>query len=253
MAGYEERTRQTAQRVATVAERGERLSKGIGYGWAADAHVHRGAAFVFVGWALEQLKLEAARMATDPPRDDFEVTTNARPARIKAEDLAPVMQGDPITRLAMDTSLDLDHVAAALSAHVRAFERLQGAVQASASAGTREARASEATRFGIDVAVGIDRTLPVLSSLASTEGPPFDTFERSAPRSNAPADLPNDVLALLYVGGIPIGSLRQVLSVRPPEVPLMADYAELTAPLAELSAELKGWKLPPRWAPPESS
>lgn len=52
MDGYEQRTRDIARRVSDMSERGERVSKGVGYGWAADAHVHRGAAFIFVAGHL---------------------------------------------------------------------------------------------------------------------------------------------------------------------------------------------------------
>lgn len=145
----------------------------------------------------------------------------------------------------------LDRAAAYLSAHLRAFERLQGAVEASAPAGVRDARATESVKYSIDAAVNLDAAVPQLRFLAATEPPPREVFRRTSPAPSAPGDLPDGVLALLYLGGFPIAALQHALGSPPEDVPLLSEYNQESIVLSEFADHLKTWTPPPRWGPPE--
>jgi hypothetical protein len=106
---------------------------------------------VAVATLFDVFSFLARRWADDPPRYDFESRTRARRPTIRSEAAYPV--SDAAGVIAADLAHDLDESNRTLSAGLRAYERMQGALRRQAP--VAGLRAEEARRLSQEGGVAI--------------------------------------------------------------------------------------------------
>lgn len=201
--------------------------------------------FLYAAAFLDLLARVAERISADPPRKDFTVSTHVRarfatPARISTD--------APFERLALEAAEAADAAEAHLAAHLRAFERFQGAVNAGASVDADQ-RLEEARSQARMSSRPLRRLTDVVTAiadhpyLAQAQEP---RSERS--RSGRPGidEVSQEAQALLFLGGLRIRDLENVLRgtrlsdsrIATERLPLAADR------FRRLGDEMEEWSPP---------
>jgi hypothetical protein len=163
--------------------------------------------FLYAAAFFDLLARVAERIAEDPPRLDFTVSTHVRPRFATPR---YIETEDPSEGTALATAEAADWAEAYLAAHLRAFERLQGAHKAGRDSEAFQ-RAEEAVRH----ARASGRALQTLSARTA------ELAERVDERQQAPSrgregrpqltDINDKALAVLFRGGLRIRDLENVL------------------------------------------
>lgn len=154
-------------------------------------------------------------LAADPPRPDFDTTTRAgtRHATPKF-----VTAQEPVEELALRTAVAADESARYMSAHLRAFERFQGARGSRVK--TAKIAAADRREEAIDFAEQASRALISLADdLHALIGflPP-KWAEQLTPEHQdriarlKPPEMKVDALALLFLGGLRVNNLQDAFT-----------------------------------------
>lgn len=247
MSEYSQRIRSLARRLADLLNKGSRVCKGIGYGFGTQPqHLNRAAVALLASWGLEELGEGARGVANDPADWDYDHETVRRRARIREEAYELVAE-DELASAILALASAGDEADAALKAHLRAFERWQGASRREDPQAATE-RADEATENAREAsrllgAVSRSSRAFVAALERDTESPPQPPVR--GPRR--PRDLPEPVLAALYLSGMPIGALRSALKGSYSRTVELSTFTELADASDQFSAELLVWQ--PRTEP----
>lgn len=152
----------------------------------------------------------SGHIAADPPRPDFKTSTKVRP-RLSRPDY--ISTDDRFEALALKAAAAADDAEAQLAAHLRAFERLQGASKANRRA-EASARAEEARRYARSSGHALRQLAGPVAEIAA------ELSENSRPRqSNRDVrrgrpqvnQVSRDALAIFFLGGLRIRDLENVL------------------------------------------
>jgi hypothetical protein len=191
------------------------------------------APLALIGAVMGGVSLVARRWAEDPPRRDFAVGTQVR-IRQPRLDLVPE---SPIAAVARDCAYWLTFSRGYLVAALRAFEREQGAVLASADEMVR-ARRSERIRYARSAAEGLrgaagalERLAPAIARLQTGDVP-----ASSLPRTVE--ELPDWLLAWLYRAAIRIESSERLVELMAANAERVASSQRRVAAIGELPAAL---------------
>jgi hypothetical protein len=163
--------------------------------------------YLYAAAFFDLLARVAGRIVADPPRKDFGVSTRLR-SRFATPHL--IATEDRRERLALEAAEAADTAEAYLAAHLRAFERLQGAEQASDRAAAAE-REGESVRL----AHMSGQALRDLSRLVAeiSEGVPSSPDRDPERRRGRPqlGEVDREALATLFLGGLRLRDLENVL------------------------------------------
>jgi len=239
---YSDQTRSIAKTLATLANRAQRLAKGVGYGLAATRALEKGALLLFAAWGIEELGNEAQRIADDPPDPHYDSNTYPRPRRIRGENLGLIPEDDE-SRWALSVAEQSDIAAAVLAAHRRAFERFQTASTVDPSSIHSRRRASEAVDYAHQAGYELDRLRERVRAFGQALAADADLPLRESP--GTPRRLPDKTLALLYLGGLPLGTLERLVD-QPVRDPPRDAVEELAPAIQALAVEMRKWDLPAR-------
>jgi hypothetical protein len=241
VSAYSPKTQQVARSAQTAAE------------WTRSAcgayGIEGGPYYLYAAVFFDLLGKVAKEIAEDPPRSDFTVSTQVRrrfatPQYIETD--------DPPARAALETAEAANWSEAHLGAHLRAFERLQGARRAGRNA-EAAAREEEAVRHARTSDRSLRRVAARVGELArQVEG---EAGQRVPPeRRGRPqlTDVDDDSQAILFRGGLRIQDLESVLrgtdledfKVAPDRLRSASDSFE------GLAAEMASWEPP---SPAETS
>lgn len=240
---YDPRFREAARVFARASDRAQRYAKGVGLWFAAHAEVNRAAFMLLASWGFEEVGRGANAIADDPADFDYDHTTQPGPRRIRFEDVARFASEDLIAQDALSAAVASDDAQALMAAHLRAFERFQGAarrhdIQASRRlAGEARSHASKASHALIGFS---DSVSQMSASLAGVVVPQqmFGTNVRH------PRDLPSDVLAILYVSGLSVAALERVLGALGSFTMQTAVLDQAASASREMAAGLESWTPP---------
>lgn len=212
MPAYAQTTRTLASALSDAADWASDATTTIGLGYVAVGNGTGGAYLIFVGGFFKFLRRTARAIADDPPNDqEFRTPTRARAHRARLEHLFP---SDDLERAAFVTAVGTDDADVELSAHLRAFERYQGAALREA-AKEASARAGESRRYARLASSGLRHAADGLDGLRDVLArEPLDAMRSKASYRSRPEELPKDTLALLYTGGLRIQELERLLSER---------------------------------------
>jgi len=205
---------------------------------------------LFSAGFIQFLADAAGEVANDPPRYDFRQPVAVRPPRAHSEKL---WEPDPFGGPAARTAEAADEASRTLTAARIAFERYQGALERHRPEFARQRlfesielahRASEPLFATADAADDLYRD----AGLDPRREQWAVAYSRGIDRGaigNA-RDLPVEVLALLYVGGVPFGLLERLVRQRPRRVPpfVREDALEFPRTLRQLAEHFGGWQPP---------
>ena len=153
----------------------------------------------------------AGRIYEDPPRRDFTTSTHVRPTFATP---AYIATDDSFERMALEAAQAADDSERRLAAHLRAFERLQGALAADRKA-EADQRAIEAERYAQMGAHSLyqlaDPVTAIAEQLAAGSSRERDTQTGRRGRPSID-EVSEDALALLFLGGLRIRDLENILS-----------------------------------------
>jgi len=172
----------------------------------------------------ELLSMAAKGVAEDPPRADFRRSTVVRPQRVRRDYLAellPSTDSDDFGDAALRRAVAVDEAGRILTASRIAFERQQGATAARRYADAY-ARSFEAVLYAREAADALDVAADATDELYSrTQGGPdrwvsaYYQLEYRGRRGIGAHDLPRDVLAHVYLGGLGLRELERLLAQLP--------------------------------------
>jgi hypothetical protein len=202
--------------------------------------------YLYAAAFFDLLARVTGRIAEDPPRSDFTISTHVRP---RFATPGYIQTNVRFERLALEAAEAADDAEAHLAAHLRAFERFQGAVKAQRPAEaserigealTQARTSSQALRQLADPVSAIADELSGASGLSRMEG-----------RSGRPRidQVSEEGLGVLFLGGLRIRDLENVLSGTRLDDTKVAARRLVTA--AKRFRELSG--VLERWAPPDES
>lgn len=196
--------------------------------------------YLYAAAFFDLLAKVTGRIATDPPRRDYTVSTRTRlrfatPSHIATE--------DEFEQLALEAAERADDAEVWLAAHLRAFERTQGArkAQREAEAGEREA---EAVRYAEASGQALHQLAAPLTEIAGRLAERPEPGERSGhPRLG---EVSEEALAVLFLGGLRIRDLENVLSGTRLEDRRVAGKGllESAQTFDRLGTEMEGWTPP---------
>jgi hypothetical protein len=204
------------------------------------------APIAFSGALARLLAWKANRLAADPPDPAFEQNVASRALHLNLR----VFPDDPASRALASLGRDMNRAQADLGATLRAFERAQGADRADAAAFV-EMRLED-TRAWARRSVGVLEGLAASAQeAAELLDPQIEGVDPSGAVALQPEDLDTDVLAFLYVGGIPLETLKRGLE---PTRMVGSDaappgFGTLIRPTLELANFLAAWAPSLRGAP----
>lgn len=203
--------------------------------------------YLYAAAFFDLLARVAGRIYEDPPRRDF--TVSARP-RTRSATPSRIRTDDPFERLGLEAAETADEAEALLAAHLRAFERFQGALRAGDRAAGRQ-RSDEAQRYAGMGSGALRRLATLVTSIAEDPSASERRRDRPAARRGRPRvdEVGRESLSTLFLGGLRIRDLENVLSgVRLEEAsaatPRLLSAAEGFRQFAEAMA---------RWTPPTDS
>jgi hypothetical protein len=191
----------------------QRWAKGVGLFFAAQQEMSRAAFMVFSSWTLEEISKGAQALADDPPDDDFDHRTAVRVTKIRREEAFRLTRGDPVAGAALSVTVQADEAHALMSAHLRAFERFQGA-EARGNRSACAARSDEAVRYARDGSRALQHLAEQMSELAAQLVGTDVAPGMPAALPQGPGSLPDEVLGILFLSGLPIQALDQVFQSR---------------------------------------
>ncbi len=249
MSSYSSTTRSTAARAEEAADWTAETGTLVALGMSAAGEALVTTWLLFVAGAFKFVSRVSGRIATDPPRDDFYRATFVMAERFDTEAL-PVL--DAVQEAARRASHSAERASAQLQAGLVAFERWQGARTKNQPQHARD-RASEAwghTRSGGSALVEAASELEALRDRLAErfDARLVDLYGSGQFRASAGIEqLPNETLALLFVGGLRPDDARELL-VSAREAAVMPDpRAQLlraAGRLRELGKHLGEWDAP---------
>lgn len=188
-------------------------------------------------------------LAADPPRPDFDTTTRAG---VRHATPAFVAAQGPAEKLALGTGVAADDSARYMSAHLRAFERLQGARRSRAKTAAA-LRGEEAVDFAKQASEALVRLAGELDGLIEFLPPKWAT--RLTPEHQGriaqlePPEVEADALALLFLGGLRVNNLQDALTpiteLSSPDSPRI-ELEGAPQVFRELAGRLTRWSPPSR-------
>lgn len=186
-------------------------------------------------------------LAADPPRKDFDTPTRVGARHAMPEFISP--EG-PVEELALNTAVAADESARNMSAHLRAFERLQGARKERAKPAAA-LRREEAVGFARKASEALERLASELDGLIGLLPKNWDRLLTPEQQDQVgrlqPPDLKKDALALLFLGGLRVSNLQDALT---PINELSSPGAARTKVEATPQVFLDLAGLLARWSPP---
>lgn len=242
MPRYTEVFRRRAKALADNLDEAQRLAKGVGLFFVANQQIPRASFMILSSWTLEEVGKRSQALADDPPDYDYDHRTMRRPRRIRYEEIESSAEGDEVARKAVALSVAADDAGSAMSAHLRAFERFQGAAARNDDR-ARRLRGEEA----VDYARQTSRELVTLAyALSNLRMRLSDLDLRAASVSGVRTakDLRADVLSLLYLAGLPIPTLESLLRQRATAPAPLGVLDEAADAAHALAAAFETW-MPP--------
>jgi hypothetical protein len=200
--------------------------------------------WLYAACFFKMLARVSGEVAADPPRPDFGTTTRVGGRHATPEFIA--IQA-PAEELALAAAAAADESARYLSAHLRAFERFQGAKRSRAKAAAAERR-EEAVDFAEQAGEALARVAGALDGLVGALPPKWTTQLTPEHQSRIAqlqvSEMDADSLALLFLGGLRISNLQDALTPITELFSLESARTELEgAPQAfrDLAGHLGGW------------
>lgn len=201
---------------------------------------------------LELMSPVLKKWADDPPRDDYESATRVARSSLREEGLA--RSDDPVAQTALTATLSIDYSTRQLAAGLRAFERMQGALERGSPDASR--RAEEASAYTHEAAYALISSGNSLSALAEVieqhatrwsgdveaAGQPDSITFRAVVPAEPAAALPSEVLAGLYLLGIRIEDLERTTKQRGARYWRGADAHREAEQLVALGDSLRNWE-----------
>jgi hypothetical protein len=120
-------TRHAFQQTSDAASYTARVTQGLGGVTATMGDGERGAYLVGAAVLFDVLGMITQKWANDPPRDDYDSSTRLRRPIIR-EEASPDPE-DTVAREAYSLAVLIDEADAHLAAALRAYERMQGALE----------------------------------------------------------------------------------------------------------------------------
>ncbi len=235
---YERQTRDAAQAAHQAADWTRSICTALG--------ISQGPRFLYAAVFFELFGRVAQRIANDPARDDFTSSTRRRLTFATPE---YIHSDDPAEQAALRAALAADEAEANLAAHLRAFERFQGAYARGRESDAAQ-RGKEATRYAHSSGVTLQNVSTSLLDLIASLGD--DWGERQSAsltrriKRVQPTDIDEETLAVLFLGGLRIRDLENILTRSRQPDPQSAPKHLSNAPKAfELFAErMMQWRPP---------
>ncbi len=247
MSAYSETTRTGAQAARDAASATANVTTVVGLGLVSTGDQPNGAALIFVAAAIKLLGEIAERVANDPPRSDYERSTYLRSPRLRPDYLLLPAGRDTLGLAAITAGDAAVEANQSLRAHLVAFERYQGAVQASPPSHFARQRYLEARRYATAASHGLiavaDGIRQVSSSLPQGS---LDALGRAGLEAYLHvARLPERVLTLLYLSGVTIRELEHLIEhARPADQDVTASLSEAAETLGSFGEHLATWEPP---------
>jgi hypothetical protein len=179
-------------------------------------------------------------MADDPPRTDFATSTRVRARFATPQYIEPE---DPSERAALEAARAADWAEAYLAAHLRAFERLQGARRAGRNpeAQQRAEEAAEHARASGRALQSLADRLADLERHSSARG-------RFGERTGRPhlTDVSEEAQAIMFLGGLRIRDLDNVLQgTRLEDARVSTErFRDASATFAQFASVMAQWTPP---------
>lgn len=214
-------------------------TKYLGRSQGGERQERIGASLLLAAATADAVATVTEKVAADPPRPDIDVPTHERRSRIGTE----LDIDDPVARAALRLTAHLDNFDAGLTAFLRSYERLLGAIERDRP-DAAAARTGEVRRFAqLSAARGLaaSGSARSLGVLWEGEDMPEDQWrDQRKPRTSR--ELPESVLALLYLSGLPLGRFERTLTQPRRSVPVPRQaLSDLADSLEALSARLPQW------------
>ncbi len=197
MSAYSPRTQQAARSAQEAAAWTRSVCGALG--------IEGGPRYLYAAVFFDLVARVTERISEDPPRSDFTTSTHVRPRFATPQ---YIETDDPSERIALESAEAADWSEAYLAAHLRAFERLQGARKADRSSEAAQ-RAEEAVKH----ARAAGRALQTLSArVGDLSGMAQERRVRSDRRGKPRlSDVSEGAQAILFRGGLRIRDLENVL------------------------------------------
>lgn len=239
MSAYSHRFRAAAEATYRAADWTRIVCAGVGVSGAAH--------WLYSAFFFELLARVSKELAADPPRDDFDKPTRVGARHATPEFLDPQR---PVEQLAVSTAVAADESARYMGAHLRAFERLQGA-QSKRSESAAALHLQLAVKFAGEASGSLEALASELDGLFRHL--PAGWVDRLTPEQQheaarlRPQGLDEAALAFLFLGGLRVNNLEDAV----------AASEELSSPdsaRAEVEAAPETFReiarLLARWSPP---
>jgi hypothetical protein len=166
--------------------------------------------YLYAAAFFDLLARVTKRIAEDPARSDFTTSTHVRPQFATPQYIQAEERSESLALEAAETA---DHAEAYLAAHLRAFERMQGALKAdrASEASQREEEAIKHARAGGGALQALAARLEDMVEAISVE--PRREIGADEIRTGRPqrTDVSTEALAVLFLGGLRIRDLEKVL------------------------------------------
>lgn len=166
--------------------------------------------YLYAAAFFDLLARVAGRIAEDPARSDFTTSTHVRPRFATPQYIQAEERSESLALEAAETA---DHAEANLAAHLRAFERMQGALKAGRApeAGQRAEEAVKHARASGTALRALATRLEEMAEVTAVE-PRGQSPADEARRGRAQrTDVNTEALAILFLGGLRIRDLENVL------------------------------------------
>jgi hypothetical protein len=200
--------------------------------------------YLYAAAFFDLLARVAGRIVADPPRKDFRTSTRVRARFAKPQYL---MTDEPSERLALEAAEAADHSEAYLAAHLRAFERLQGARQTGDHEAAAE-RAAEAVSHAHTSGGALRRLSTLVAELPQEPVAEREGLGGRDRRSGRPrlSDVDRESLAVLFLGGLRLRDLENVLrGTRMQDSEVAADrLPAAAAAFRDLGEAMEAWEPP---------
>jgi hypothetical protein len=253
MSSLPKEMRDRFQRSSEAATQTARTTQGLAAIEGVGGDARRTAYLWVVSILFDVVGFVTGKWANDPARDDFESSTRVRRPVIKEWAAASRPPPDALAETAFALSLDLDQADARLSAALRAYERLQGALRRNRD-DEASGRRQEAIEYAREASPALDRIGRRLRTLndqvaddpswfaepVNVAGDRMLRVPPSPPRS--PPQLSDETLSVIFLAGTRVEALAATLSRRPARVwrPSRAD-AHVEA-FRTLAVTLRNWE-----------
>jgi hypothetical protein len=208
-------------------------------GLLAPADPDTGAHIIASGVTLDMLSLTLGRLASDPPRDDYESATQLR--RLLPSEYVPPPRTS-LGEVALELTQAADEAEAHLAAGLRALERYQGAIRRS-QFDVAQARKAEAERYIRSAATPVRTCAARVDDMRETDQMRSPAESRNI-RPRSPSDLPRETLAVIYLRGMRLEALARTLR-RAPRRWDNDEAALASKRLRAVSDHIRTWGLPP--------